>query len=248
MAEIIKELKGHSASKVLLLQENNNIFVRKTGQIGRNIERFDALSNLKLPFPKIYEIYGDAYDMEYINSLDMKSYLTNHNPNDLINFIRQTIESLSKNTIEKDYSETYKNKLSTFDFDRYSLPFTMDELLDKLPKKIPSSEYHGDFTLENILYNVNKKEFVLIDPLTTEYNSYVFDLAKLHQDLTCKWFIRNENIFLDSKLFSIIDSLRDLFYDSTNYLIVLMLMRVLPYTQNKKDEQFLLNEVRRLWK
>ena len=58
------------------------------------------------------------------------------------------------------------------------MPFTANELYAKLPKTLPSSEYHGDFTLENILYSL-KDDFVLIDPLTTEYDSYVFDLAKL---------------------------------------------------------------------
>jgi hypothetical protein len=128
------------------------------------------------------------------------------------------------------------------------MPFTSEELLDKLPKVLPSSEYHGDFTLENILYDTNQDEFVLIDPLTTEYDSFVFDLAKLRQDLVCKWFIRNDNVYLDSKLLTIIDKLNGFVYNENHYLLILMLMRVLPYTHNEKDKEFLMTEVRRLWK
>ena len=90
--------------------------------------------------------------------------------------------------------------------------------------------------------------FVLIDPLTTEYDSFVFDLAKLRQDLVCKWFIRNDNVYLDSKLYAIIDKLNGFVYNENHNLLILMLMRVLPYTHNEKDKEFLMTEVRRLWK
>ena len=50
--------------------------------------------------------------------------------------------------------------------------------------------------------------FILIDPLTTEYDSYVFDLAKLMQDVKCKWFIRKDNYYFDSKLTVLEDTLK----------------------------------------
>jgi Ser/Thr protein kinase RdoA (MazF antagonist) len=146
------------------------------------------------------------------------------------------------------FVEVYRTKLAEKDFTQYNLPFTTEELIGKLPEYLPYSEYHGDFTLENILYNTQKNDFVLIDPLTTVYSSFVFDLAKLRQDLQCKWFIRNDSVYLDSKLQSIIDGLQDYPHFNNDYILILMLMRVLPYTRNDTDEKFLIDEIKKLWK
>jgi streptomycin 6-kinase len=116
-----------------------------------------------------------------------------------------------------------------------------------LPKTLPSSEYHGDLTLENILYEVNGG-FILIDPLTTEYDSYVFDLAKLMQDIKCKWFIRKDILFFDSKLKVLEDTLKTYTCYYSDYLLILMLMRVLPYTHVNDDKYFVESEIRKLWK
>ena len=230
------------------MQDDDKIFVRKTGDIARNLERYDVLSNHNLNLPKIYEIYGDYYDMEYISCLEMKKYLSLNKADKLVDFIQEVVYNLSKNTYEKDYTETYRNKLSKFDFTKFEMPFTADELINKLPKILPASEYHGDFTLENILYDTKNDKFVLIDPLTTEFDSFVFDLAKLRQDLVCKWFIRNDNVYLDSKLYLIMNKLNEFVHNKNQYLLILMLMRVLPYTTNEKDKEYLMKEVRRIWK
>lgn len=235
-------------SVVELMQNDDCVFVRKTGDVSRNIERFDALSRLNISLPKIIEIYGDSYDMEYVQHQDIKTYLLSHSANDLIQFITNFIEILSNETFEKDYSEIYKNKLSKFPWAEYNLPFDFDKLFEVLPKRLPASEYHGDLTLENILYKITNNSFILIDPLTTEYDSYVFDLAKLRQDLDCKWFIRNERYYFDSKLKTIKQELSKHDHFNNDYLLILMLMRVLPYTKNEKDKLFLENEIRKLWK
>lgn len=234
-------------SKVELIQKDGGVFVRKTGGVGRNLERYDALARLHLPIPKMLDVYGDSYDMEYIQHEDMRTYLSSHDVAKLAQFITDTITVLSKEVIEKDYSYTYDQKLSVFPWTRYDLPFTANELYAKLPKTLPSSEYHGDFTLENILYGL-KGNFVLIDPLTTEYDSYVFDLAKLRQDITCKWFVRKENFYFDSKLKVLEDAIKPFEYSMNDYLLILMLMRVLPYTYFDNDKQFVESEIRKLWK
>lgn len=234
-------------SKIELMQKDSNVFVRKTGGVGRNLERYDALSRLNLPIPKLLEVYGDSYDMEYIQHEDMRTYLSSHDVVNLAQFITQTVTVLSKEVIEKDYSYIYDQKLSVFPWTRYELPFTANELYAKLPKILPSSEYHGDFTLENILYGL-KDDFVLIDPLTTEYDSYVFDLAKLRQDITCKWFVRKENFYFESKLKILEEAIKPFEYSMNDYLLILMLMRVLPYTYFNDDKQFVESEIRKLWK
>jgi hypothetical protein len=247
VVKLVKELKGYSESSVHLMYDEK-FFVRKTGDIHRNIERYDSLTNIGLSLPKIYNVFGSYYDMEYISCLEMKKYLSINPTTNIVNFLKETIDKLKEKSIEKDYTETYEKKLSSFDFSKYDLPFTCEQLIDKLPKTLPWTEYHGDLTLENVLYDTNNSRFVLIDPLTTEYDSYIFDLAKIRQDLVCKWFIRNDSVFLDSKLQSIYDNLKSYEYFENNYLLILMLMRVLPYTKNEKDKDYLMNGVKKLWK
>lgn len=233
-------------SMVELMENNGRAFVRKTGDVGRNLERLDALSALELPLPKLLEVYGDSYDMEYIQHEDIKTYLINHSVGNLVDFISTVLIKLSEKTIEKDYSDVYNKKLSLFSWNKYDLPFNSKELYDKLPKSLPFSEYHGDLTLENILYRTSGS-FVLIDPITTEYDSYVFDMAKLRQDITCKWFVRNEKIYVDSKLKVLNDMLCKFEHYNNDYLLILMLMRVLPYTNND-DKEFIESEIKKLWK
>ena len=177
-----------------------------------------------------------------------RSYFALYDTQKLSLFLRNIINELSKDTIEKDYTPIYEKKLSTFSFVNYDLPFTKNELIEKLPKSLPSSEYHGDFTMDNVLYRLNDKDFVLIDPLTTEYDSYVFDLAKLRQDLECGWFIRSESVYYTAKLKMISDAFADIENFNNDYLLILMLMRVLPYTSNDSDKNFIENEIRKLWK
>lgn len=239
---------GYSKSEVQIMEQDGAVFVRKSGDIKRNLERYDVLQNLDLPTPKIIENAGKYYDMEYIPNLDMITYLTTNQVSELAFFITRVLDKLSENSIEADFSSVYFDKLDHFSFGAYNLPFTAAELIAKLPKFLPMSEYHGDFTLQNILYNTNTKNFVLIDPLTTEYSSFVFDIAKLRQDLTCKWFIRHGNYFFDSKLRILHDALSKFTHYDNDYLLILMLIRVMPYCDTANDQNFLRNEILKLWK
>jgi len=247
MATVLKVLKGHSKSKVSLLEDNGKIFVRKTGDISRNMERYSSLASTPLRMPKILEYHGESYDMEYIPNLDIKSYLSKNSVGGLLEYIKYVMNMFANQTIEADFTPIYKKKLAEFDFEAHPMPFTADELLAKLPQFLPFSEYHGDFTLENILYDTQEGQFVLIDPISTEYSSYVFDLAKLRQDLTCKWFIRRSDVYFDSKLEKISDELKVFKHFDNDYLLILMLMRVIPYA-TPLDKTFLNNEIRKLWK
>jgi tRNA A-37 threonylcarbamoyl transferase component Bud32 len=108
--------------------------------------------------------------------------------------------------------------------------------------------YHGDLTLENILYT--DPGFHLIDPVTIEYDSFVFDMAKLRQDIQCKWFIRNSDVHLDIKLQTLFELLEQSFPSYFNdSLLILMLLRVLKHCKKDDDNyRFLMKEIERLWK
>lgn len=247
MADIIKEFYGFSGNKVYLIKDNAKLFVRKIGKVSRNIERLTALSG-KCPLPAIYEYSDSHLDLEYIHGLDIKNYLLTHNSENFINFFTSFFEFLSKDTVEKDYTQVYIDKLNQVDF-RDKLCFNKDQLLEKLPKVLPASEYYGDLTLENIIYS-EQEGFVLIDCQTIEYDSYIFDIAKLRQDLECKWFIRNDKLILDVKLNHIQQALLEQYPLANNdYLLILMLLRIYRYTNpNTFEEEFLVNCINRLWK
>ena len=127
-------------------------------------------------------------------------------------------------------------------------PATKDELIDRLPKLLPQSMYHGDLTLENILYT--GPGFHLIDPVTIEYDSFMFDIAKMRQDLVCKWFLRKTDVRLDHKL-QLIDEQLQIDYPEacSNEMLILMLLRVLKHCEkDDSNYQFLMKEIERLWK
>lgn len=229
------------------MQQEEQLFVRKVGNIQRNHEKMCLLNQLNFPVPQVLNKVDDILDMQYIHGLDITNYLLTHNHNKLIDFIIDIINRFKQNIVLKDYTDTYKSKL--LDLDYTQLPFTADELLERLPKTLPQSICHGDFTLENIIYAEDAK-FYMIDPSTGPYDSWVFDLAKMRQDLDAKWFLRNKSAMLDVKLQSIKHSLKEHYPEAfDNYLYIMMLLRVYLYaTPNTKEHSILLNEIQKLWK
>ena len=119
-AKIIKELQGFSGNQILLMQENNELFVRKIGNIGRNTERMQALAS-EYPLPEIYTLSKKMIDMEYLHGLDIKSYLKTHASDKLLSFIIDILDRLSKNSTPKDYTETYIKKLQEVDFTEFQI-------------------------------------------------------------------------------------------------------------------------------
>jgi RIO-like serine/threonine protein kinase len=247
MDKTVKEFSGHSGSKIYLMENAQGLFVRKVNNIERNLERLTSLHGAGYNVPRIYHSEDNLIDMEYIHGLDMKNYLIHNTTTKLEDFIIETFSFFAKLSVNKDYSGVYDKKLDWLK-DNEELPFTKDQLIEKLPKELPSSTYHGDLTLENIIYA--KSKFCMIDAVSVEYDSYIFDIAKMRQDLECKWFLRKTDVRLDIKLQNIQDKLRKLFPLAFNdNLLILMLLRVYLHTKSGDFErEFILREIKRLWK
>ena len=244
--KLIQKLKGHSGSEVNLKEwPGVGLYVEKIGNTERNLERMIVLRDMGYRVPKIYHSEKDYLLMEYIHGLDMKNYLLHNNVHQLYNFIGETIDDFSNDSIMVDYTETYHKKLSWLD-DCVEMPFTKKELIDRLPKLLPQTTYHGDLTLDNIIHNNDK--FYMIDAITSEYDSYIFDIAKLRQDLECKWFIRNYDLKIDVKLKNLQDDIMEYCPRANDdNLLILMLLRVYPYV-DVNDKDYILKEIKRLWK
>ena len=246
MANLIQTFRGFSGNQIYLMENEQSLFVRKIGTISRNVERMIALRNVGFPVPYILRHSDITLDMEYIHGLDIKTYLKSHQPNRLLQFLIETIEQLMGDEKLKDYTEIYKAKLQEIDFSL--LPFTSAQLLAQLPAQLPQSNYVGDLTLENIIYT--EDGFYLIDCATIEYDSYIFDIAKLRQDLDLHWFTRNSDVVLDVKTNFISQQLCERYPLADNdYLLILMLLRVYRHAAvGSQEHEFLLEGIKRLWK
>lgn len=242
---VIKSFSGYSGNKVLLLEENSKLFIRKIGDISKNVERLKELKNKNYSVPEIYSYTEETLDMEYIHGLDIKHYLLLNSISNLSNFILDILDNFSKNSFEKDYSEVYSKKLSQLSINSI-FPFTSYDLIEKLPKVLPKSIYHGDLTLENLISSNNT--FYLIDPITTDYDSYIFDIAKIRQDLECQWFIRKDKINISVKLKNLQNIILNKYPIADNdYLLILMLLRVYPYMKKLEDKKWVKNKIILLW-
>jgi len=243
----IKELKGFSGSKIYLMRNNTGLFIRKMENVDRNYIKLNELSQ-HFNVPKVYTYSNNVLDMEYIHGLDMKSYLAVRDTKRLTDFLTDTLSKFSDDVQMNDYTSVYVDKLKYIKLPS-EIIFTKEQLLEKLPKRLPRSKYFGDLTLENIIYGENG-QFYFIDGMTSEYDSYIFDIAKLRQDLECKWFLRDTKLLLDVKVENIQDKLLEKFeLANNNYILILMLLRVYRYTKPfSKEEALLIKEMNRLWK
>ena len=248
MARLVKELSGHSGSTVQLMKNQNGHFIRKINNVERNYERLNALLGY-VDVPKIYAYDGTVLDMQYIQGMDMKNWLIYNSVHDLNDFLVHSINTLNYGSKEKDYTETYYRTLAWLDNDN-SFPFSKEELISRLPKILPKSMYHGDMTLENIIWGTIEKRFFFIDPVTVPYDSWVFDIAKLRQDLECKWFLRYDPVRIDVKLLNIQENMLHKFPVADNdALLIAMLLRVYLHCEKDSVEyKLIMREVNRLWK
>lgn len=246
---VIKTLSGFSGADVALMHNHNEnlLFVRKQGNIDRNYIKLQELLKLNFNVPKVYSKTQTTLDMEYIPGYDIRTYLLSNDSNALVDFIIDTITKFKSKTVVKNYLETYTNKLSKIDDSL--LPFNKEELLACLPLNLEQSVCHGDFTFENIIYAKSNK-FVMIDCSIGEYDSWIFDLAKMRQDLDAQWFIRNTNFKLNSTLLTIKNNLKEEFPEAFNDSIyILMLLRVYQYAKpNTHEHNLLLLEIKKLWR
>ena len=252
----VKEFTGFSGSTVTLVKHvspikstNTYYMVKKHGNIERNYEKMTILIEKGFKLPKIYNKSNDVLYMEFISGYDMISFLQRYNPSDLLDFICNTIDQFKTESVIENYTNIYKIQLESLSHDKF-LPFHISELIQRLPTNIESSLCHGDFTLENIIYR--DTDFYMIDPSSGVYNSWIFDLAKLRQDLDGKWFLRKTtnkdqyNVELNYIRNSLEQKYPEAFDDN---IYILMLLRVYKYvTPSALEHKLILEEIKRLWK
>lgn len=250
----IKDFKGHSGCKVQLFFHNEKYIVKKTGssKLKNSAEILLSLKSKGFNTPEIYQINDTEIHMQYLNGVDMKSYIQNSTHEDiekLISFLDSYIEYFCRGKKEVIISKIiYKLKNIEEKTDLSQLNFFTDDLIEKLPSVVTVGDIHGDFTLENILFY--KDQFYLIDANPTDINSVEFDANKLRQDLDCLWFVRNQNNNLTYKIVcdKISNHLKNKWeFMRNDYILIFMLIRILPYCSDEFTKQFLITEINKLW-
>jgi len=244
---VVTKFKGFSKSHVMLIENSfSKRFVRKRKNVQRNHDKMKELASHGFNVPKIINMRNDTLDMEYISGIDMKTFILRHDVKLLANSIIETVDRFKYTSKSKNYANTYQEQLALIDCSE--LPFTSDELYIRLPKDLPQSLCHGDFTLENLLYSNGK--FYMIDTVTGPYDSWVFDIAKMRQDIDGHWFLRDGKTELTVQLKILHDILESAFAIAfDNNLYILMLLRVYRHCKvGTTEHRLILEEIKRLWK
>lgn len=248
MMEPLCNFFGFSGSTIILYQSDIGKIVRKTGLVERNYEKLIELESKGFRIPKVLYKEDNILDMEYIEGIDIKTFMLYNDVTYLIDYLYNLLTKFSMDSCDKDYTDTYVKNLVFVDNDEH-LPFKSHELLARLPKILPSSTCHGDLTFENLIYSKDNY-FVMIDVSSGDYDSWVFDVAKLRQDLDAKWFLRATNTDLTAQLTLVKTMLHERFpiaFDDSIY--ILMLLRVYRHCiPGTREHSFILSEIQRLWK
>jgi thiamine kinase-like enzyme len=276
MAEqFIKSLSGHSGCEISLFKDGDHFFVRKTAgrvdynkrlrlQIAKQVG-YRPAQNSKIHVPQIYKtgIENDIFffDMEYLNCMTIAQYMESVSIKEISTFIdllagelhindsvimpdtndifQKKIQSLYKNIPDDEIYKGALKRLENFDF-----------------SNVPYSKCHGDLTLENILLDV-KGDIYLIDFLDSFFDSWMIDVAKLLQDLELGWSYRHETISsnLELRLALAKDDLIKHIESLPNgdekvlqiyYILLLNVMRIVPYTKDDETKEFLHNAIIKL--
>ncbi len=253
--KIIKKFSGYSGSSVFLFKKNNKFLVQKKTIKSSDINNLYQNLRDKFYLPEILDTGNDHITMEYINGIEMSLYLNSYDEKKIFHFskfINHYFNTIKIKSYKYDYSKEIKLKLNDLSKTMMlnELKFNLDELYLKIPKILSKSFIHGDFTFDNILYK--NKNFYLIDLSPTDLDAIEFDYNKLMQDINSLWFVRGSTNKLDYKIIckQILDNVDENINSMYNrYINIFMLLRILPYSKNFPiDNNFLINEINKLWR
>ena len=118
--------------------------------------------------------------------------------------------------------------------------------------RFPIGNCHGDLTLSNMIIS-NDGAVNLIDYLETFFESPLQDVVKIMQDFNYGWSFRYETpaANLTAKIFcmhstpSLFEGLKMKYKNQIKILLILTLMRIAPYANDKSTKAWLLKALRR---
>jgi len=206
-----RALTGHSGASVVLHTSGLNSFVRKTAErpemntrLTSQAEKQRMLRMLGLPFPRVFmqgeDCLGRAsFDMEYIPGRSIAAAVgdaASFDPLLVVTAVERMAWLFSSTAGDDLDAALFVRKIDGIARHGAADPSLAAEieacarLLGAQDwRGIPASSCHGDLTLENILLK-SDRSIVFIDCDETFASSFWLDFAKLFQDISGHWCIR----------------------------------------------------------
>lgn len=260
------ELKIIDNNGIKVVQKNSSTIEYNE----RLIKQKEKQNSLLLGDLNNCKVYDDGFDdgiyhftMEYINGQTLSDWieraelLSINNIVDKLtsyyldinedNFSAERVFSKKVITTKNDALKNHIIKVHYYAFEK-----AFDLLQSYSWLHVIESPCHGDMTLENIL--VDNGNFYLIDFLDSFYDTWMIDAAKLLQDTECYWSYRKKYVSVNLKVRLLIfrDLLKRKIYvmeegevilDTIYHILLLNLLRILPYVKDEFDCAFLSNEI-----
>ncbi|MDR1521846.1 MAG: phosphotransferase [Streptococcaceae bacterium] len=261
---IIRNLGGHSGCEILLCEDENGKFVRKISsgldyndRLAQQCKKQNNYKDDQIIAPKVLASGYNSdelfyFDMEYIQGTTLANYIKTIPLFEIAGLINVLFESIianvanSKNDSKLFYDKINSLKETTYRLNSDLINYSLERSEKHSWDKIVLSNGHGDLTLENIIIKNNQLYF--IDFLDSFYDFWIMDLGTMMQDLLIGWSYRAENIDTNAKIR--VKIFRELLveklqvYDDTllleiYYVLLLKLIRVFPYVEDKRTFKFL---------
>ena len=204
------------------------------------------------------------YDMEYINGSSLSDYIINGGniSNQILIQISKFLNSMVKNDENFFYEKHhFINKINQIDLNvnvKYKSHYylnILNYLLNYSWPLVTKGFAHGDFTLDNII--IKDERIFYIDFDSVSHDSAFMDIVKMMQDTRSKWCYRNNKSIEINNLTPQLQTLDNILVDllKNNYheliphinaILCLHLFRIVPYSKNEKDNNFLISSINKL--
>ena len=249
----VKKLSGHSGCNVHLMSEQD-LFVRKvSASIEYNCrleEQMRKQINFSSSFIKTPTVFHSGhtstglfyFDMQYIIGVSFFEYIQKNNISSVKSKFAEILKYLSEsNEINDNITSDVQLKIESLKLpDKYNI--YKHYCLNYDWKLVNKSYCHGDLTFENII--IWNEEIYFIDFLDSFTDTKLIDYSKVYQELYAFWSFRNKTKRFNIK-YVILDemiSLSPVERQATLRLLILSLLRIIPYSE-QKDIDFLCEQM-----
>ncbi len=266
------ELVGHSGCRLEIGRHDDRLCVIKTSKdqayndrLRRQCEKQKSFQHSLFRTPEIftehYETELFAFSMEYVNGVTLAEYLKHVEISvigDLVCTFTRDIPHVG--TYDPDAGKIFSQKIQelkkvNLSGSEMSEPIAraFDVLDAHAWEHCMSSRCHGDLTFENII--IQDEKIYLIDFLDSFYDSWMMDVAKLLQDVECRWSYRTEsevgeNVEIRLLVFKqhLLDAIRFTEHGEEKihtiyHMLLVNLLRILPYTHEKHVRTYVEKEI-----
>lgn len=262
------ELSGHSGCRLFVWQDLSSraLFVRKISKSIAYNQRLkkQCFKQSRFVCPGLYtptvlrQGYDEQglfwFDMPYIKGKSFADWMKDMQAQDVVDYAKLLFSSISYKecrTLQAPSSifQAKVENLATALLPSNTTP-AVASAITKLRtwdfSSVPPTPCAGDLTLENILVEEKSGKLFLIDFLDSFFDSWMFDIAKILQDVDCGWTWRhapsdtNRNLRCALAKNAIVQALGELPGGTANivhvyHILILNLLRIYPYVA--EDDQ-----------